>query len=138
MINVKLVFRAFKGRYHDNQSLLVLVHGCRWTHMASGAAGRANVGLCPASSSRKVRSTRYWSKCGPIKTGIVTYCARDGRRDSRHADYSSVVDCHDTMHLTENNATRFNRRKERVNTISVISHFTKKSTSASSAIASVI
>ena len=73
--------------------------------MASGAAGRANVGLCPASSSRKVRSTRYWSKCGPIKTGIVTYCARDGRRDSRHADYSSVVDCHDTMYLTENNAT---------------------------------
>jgi len=25
------------------------VHGCRWTQAASGAAGRANVGLCPAS-----------------------------------------------------------------------------------------
>jgi len=24
--------------------------GCRWTQAASGAAGRANVGLCPASS----------------------------------------------------------------------------------------
>jgi len=28
----------------------VAVHGCRWTQAASGAAGRANVGLCPASS----------------------------------------------------------------------------------------
>jgi len=30
---------------------LVSVHGCRWTQAASGAAGRANVGLCPASVS---------------------------------------------------------------------------------------
>jgi len=29
--------------------LLVLVHECRWTQAASGAAERANVGLCPAS-----------------------------------------------------------------------------------------
>ena len=29
---------------------LVLVHGRHWTQAASGAAGRANVGLCPASS----------------------------------------------------------------------------------------
>jgi len=28
----------------------VVVHGCRWTQAASGAAGRANVGLCPSPS----------------------------------------------------------------------------------------
>jgi len=50
MISLKLVFRCFKGRLYDNEILLVLVHGCRWTQAASGAAGRANVGLCPASS----------------------------------------------------------------------------------------
>ena len=48
----KLVFQSLKGRCHGNQILLVLVHGCRWTHVATGyssAAGRANVWLCPAS-----------------------------------------------------------------------------------------
>ena len=67
MINVKLVFRAFKGRYHDSQSLLVLVHGCRWTHMASGAAGRANVGLCPASS---FALHLVPERCGRLVTGL--------------------------------------------------------------------
>ena len=33
-----------------------LVHGCRWTQAASGAAGRANVGLCPASRQRSIFS----------------------------------------------------------------------------------
>ena len=28
----------------------VVVHGCRWTQVASGAAGRANAGLCLTSS----------------------------------------------------------------------------------------
>jgi len=27
-----------------------MIDGCRWTQAASGAAGRANVGLCAASS----------------------------------------------------------------------------------------
>jgi len=40
---------------HGDQFLLVSVHGCRWTQAASGAAGRANVGLCPASCWLKMR-----------------------------------------------------------------------------------
>jgi len=28
----------------------VVVHGCQWTRAAGGAAGRANIGLCTASS----------------------------------------------------------------------------------------
>ena len=30
------------------QPIFVVVHGCRWAHAASGAAGRANAGLCHA------------------------------------------------------------------------------------------
>jgi len=41
------VFRSLNGRCHGSQILLVLVHECRWTQAASGAAGRANVGLYP-------------------------------------------------------------------------------------------
>jgi len=50
MISLKLVSRSPKGRCHSSRVLLVLVHGCRWTQAASGAAGRANVGPCRASS----------------------------------------------------------------------------------------
>jgi len=50
MTNLKLVFRSLKGRCHDNQFLSVLsTERIRWTQAASGAAGRANVGLCRAS-----------------------------------------------------------------------------------------
>jgi len=49
MISLKLVFWFLKGRCPGNH-FLVLMHGCRWTQAASGAAGRANVWLCPASS----------------------------------------------------------------------------------------
>ena len=42
-------FRSLRQRCHSNQMLLVLVHACRWTQAASGAAGRANVWLGPAS-----------------------------------------------------------------------------------------
>ena len=45
MTDLKLVFRSVNRRCQYNQFLLVLVHGCRWTQAASGAAGRANVGL---------------------------------------------------------------------------------------------
>ena len=46
----EILFRCVNGRCHGNQFFLVLVHGRHWTQAASGAAGRANVGLCPASS----------------------------------------------------------------------------------------
>jgi len=70
-ISLKLVFRPIKESGHGNRFLLVLyrhnwvqvtfvrwrwhtervvVHGCRWTQAACGAAGRANVGFCSASS----------------------------------------------------------------------------------------
>jgi len=32
----------------QKQIFMVLVHGCRWTQAASGTAGPANVGFCPA------------------------------------------------------------------------------------------
>ena len=50
MMNLKLVFRPIKGRFHGNEMLLVLVRVCRWTQAASGTAGRANVGFYPASN----------------------------------------------------------------------------------------
>jgi len=37
------------GRWR-NGKVRVVVHGCFWTQVASGTAGRANVLLCPASS----------------------------------------------------------------------------------------
>ena len=43
IINLKLIV----GPSRDFGSSLV---GCRWTQAAGGASGRANVGLCPASS----------------------------------------------------------------------------------------
>ena len=47
----EIVFPAFKGRCHGNQFLLVLSTELIFvTPLASGAAGRANVGLCLASS----------------------------------------------------------------------------------------
>jgi len=46
----EVTFSISKGRCHGNQILLVLAHGCRWAQAANGAAGRANVGLYPASS----------------------------------------------------------------------------------------
>ena len=48
MINLKLVFRSLKGNCRGKQIFMVLVHGCRWTQAASGTAGPANVGFCPA------------------------------------------------------------------------------------------
>jgi len=44
-----IFFAKLKGSCHGNQILLALVHGCCWTQAASGAAGRANVGLCHVS-----------------------------------------------------------------------------------------
>ena len=41
-------FRSLKGRCYGNQLLLV-VPECLWAQAAGGAAGRANVGLCPSS-----------------------------------------------------------------------------------------
>jgi len=43
--------------------LLILVHVRCWKQGASGAAGRANIGLCPVSSSvhsENVNGTSYW------------------------------------------------------------------------------
>jgi len=48
-----LVFPSVEGRCHGSRILLVLAHGCRWTQVASGAAGRVNVGFCPASSLQR-------------------------------------------------------------------------------------
>jgi len=63
MISLKLVFRCLKGRLYDNEILLVLVHGCRWTQAASGAAGRANVRLYPASSLISLQpKSRFWTE----------------------------------------------------------------------------
>jgi len=44
------------------------VHECRWTQTASGAAGQANVGLCPASSF--VFGEWRWQMSGLV-TGAV-------------------------------------------------------------------
>ena len=49
-LNRVLVLQSLEGRCHGKQILLVLVPRCRWRQAVSGAAGRANVGLCPASS----------------------------------------------------------------------------------------
>jgi len=38
----KISFSIPKHRCHGNQILLILVHVCRWTQAASGAAGQAN------------------------------------------------------------------------------------------------
>ena len=43
-VNLKLVFRSLERRCCGNHILTILVHACRWTQAASGAAGRANVG----------------------------------------------------------------------------------------------
>ena len=48
-----LVLPSVEGRCHGSRILLVLAHGCRWTQVASGAAGRVNVGFCPASSLQR-------------------------------------------------------------------------------------
>jgi len=52
MISLKLVFYRFPGeRCHGNQFLSVLYTELIFvTPVASGAAGWANAGLCPASS----------------------------------------------------------------------------------------
>jgi len=61
VIGLKIVFRSFvgrcpTGRCHSNQLLLALfTRLVRWTQAASGAAGRANVGLCRASSYAVLR-----------------------------------------------------------------------------------
>ena len=61
MINLQLVILSFKGSCHGSQYLLVLSTELIFvTPVASGAAGRANVGLCPEFSSYE--------------------CSRDGRR----------------------------------------------------------
>jgi len=39
--------------------LSVVVHGCRWMQAASGTAGRANVGLCPASDCVLLQPSRW-------------------------------------------------------------------------------
>jgi len=51
MINLKFVFRSVKGHCYSNQFFVGFIHRTDFRHpVASGAAGRANVGLCPASS----------------------------------------------------------------------------------------
>jgi len=66
MFNRKSVFQSFRGSCHGNQILSVLVHGCRWTQVASGAAGWANVGLCPVFSefnfSASVHLPKQWGR----------------------------------------------------------------------------
>ena len=37
------------GRWRE-RTVRIAVQGCRWTQTASGAAGRANIELCPAFS----------------------------------------------------------------------------------------
>jgi len=50
MLNLKIVFRSLKGRRHVNQFLLVSSGDLIFVpFVASGVAGRANVGLCPTS-----------------------------------------------------------------------------------------
>ena len=61
------------------RTVTVVVHGCRWTQAASGAAGRANVELCPASSNYNVmwvkinkereQTDRAWQWARPV--GVV-------------------------------------------------------------------
>jgi len=58
------IFAQFLGlielRCYDNHILLVLVHGCRRTQAARGAARRAKVGLCPTSSCNTFINRKLW------------------------------------------------------------------------------
>jgi len=74
MINIKLAFRSLKRRCRGNQFSLVFIHSIAlnvyfggFIHGTdsldvggySGAAGRANVGFCRASSKGFVRYNQY-------------------------------------------------------------------------------
>jgi len=43
-------FSVPQGTFPWQTNFVGLVHWCRWTQAASGAAGRANVGIYPASN----------------------------------------------------------------------------------------
>jgi len=53
---------------------VVLVHGCRWTQAASGAAGRANVGLS------RVISVLEMTFAAAGELTAFDYCAQQQRR----------------------------------------------------------
>jgi len=61
------------GRWRQ-RTVTVAVDGCRWTEGASGAAGRANAGLCPASS-RAVATLMHESRrvTGDTTCNTITY-----------------------------------------------------------------
>jgi len=64
----EIVFRSLDESCHGKEILLILVHAFRWTQAASGAAGWANVGHCPVSSSVYLfLSTAGCSKKCPAK-----------------------------------------------------------------------
>ena len=60
---LKLVFQSLEECCYGSQILLVSVHGCHWAQAASGAAGRANVGLYPASSYVMLSCGRFRALC---------------------------------------------------------------------------
>ena len=47
----EISFRSLEKHCRGNQILSVLVHGCRWTQVASGAAGRANAAVFKLGSA---------------------------------------------------------------------------------------
>jgi len=78
-----------RARCHGNQILLVLVHGRRCMEAASGAAGRANAGLCSASSLCLV-TRRTSLGCRSIDVG-ATRTVDVRRRAVRFIVFRSVV-----------------------------------------------